>query len=51
MCAVENGWTEKVKELERKVAKQEDEIRILRLRLATAKKVLDDIAQLADRIN
>jgi hypothetical protein len=48
---VDNGWTEKISSLEREIAKKDDEIRILKLRLATAKKVLDDIAQLADRIN
>lgn len=51
MCAVANGWTEKISSLEREIAKKDDEIRILKLRLAAAKKVLDDIAQLADRIN
>lgn len=51
MCAVENGWTTKVSQLEREVAKKDDEIRILKLRLETARKVLDDIAQMADRIN
>ena len=51
MCALENGWTEKIRTLEKTVAKQEDEIRILKLRLASVKKILDDIADLAGRIN
>lgn len=48
---VENGWTERVKTLEKENRIIKEENRILRLRLATAKKILDDIAELAIRIN
>lgn len=51
MCALENGWTEKIRTLEREVEKQRDEIRILRLRLETARKMFDEIAAIADRVN
>lgn len=51
MCAVENGWTDRVKTLEKENRILKEEIRILRLRMATAKKLIDDIADLAGRIN
>lgn len=42
---------ERNKILEREIEKMQDENRILKLRLQTARKILDDIAQMADRIN
>jgi hypothetical protein len=40
----------RIQQLERRIAQNEDETRILRLRLSMAKRTLEEIADLADRL-